>query len=216
MQAVLAIEDRRFYDHPGVDPIRHHRRDRRPTCAATAAVSVGGSTITQQLVRNFFLPQFAGWTLQTRASEASRRKLLEQCHVARARHTRASKDEILELYLNDIPLGQRGSFAILGVSEAARLFFGKDVSNVSLAEAATIAGVIQSPSALSPFNNPTRCRERRNVVLQAMADAGYITQEDGDAAPRRSRSPSSSARSRPKRRTSSTTSARRSTTTTPA
>ena len=67
--------------------------------------------------------------------------------------SRASKDEILELYLNNIPLGQRGSFAISGVPEAARLFFGKDVSNLSIAEAATIAGVIQSPSALSPFNN---------------------------------------------------------------
>jgi penicillin-binding protein 1B len=88
---------------------------------------------------------------------------------------RASKDEILEMYLNDIPLGQRGSFAIAGVAEASRLFFGKDVRNVSLAEAATLAGIIQSPSALSPFNNPTRCRDRRNVVLAAMADEQYIT-----------------------------------------
>ena len=85
------------------------------------------------------------------------------------------------MYLNDVPLGQRGSFAIFGVAEASRLFFGKDVSNVSLAEAATIAGVIQSPSALSPFNNPERCQDRRNVVLQAMADAGYITQDAADA-----------------------------------
>jgi penicillin-binding protein 1B len=95
---------------------------------------------------------------------------------------RASKDEILEMYLNDIPLGQRGSFAVFGVAEASRLFFGKDVSNVSLAEAATIAGVIQSPSALSPFNNPVRAKERRNVVLQAMADAEYITQPAADQA----------------------------------
>jgi penicillin-binding protein 1B len=90
---------------------------------------------------------------------------------------RASKDEILEMYLNEVPLGQRGSFAIYGVSEAARLMFGKDVSNVSLAEAATIAGVIQSPSALSPFTNPAKCRDRRNVVLQAMADAEFISPE---------------------------------------
>ena len=76
--------------------------------------------------------------------------------------------------LNNVPLGQRGSFAVFGVAEASRLFFGKDVSNVSLAEAATIAGVIQQPSALSPFSNPQRCRERRNVVLLAMAEAGYI------------------------------------------
>ena len=97
---------------------------------------------------------------------------------------RATKDEILELYLNDIPLGQRGSFAIRGVSEAARLFFGKDISNLSLSEAATIAGVIQSPSALSPFKNTVRCRDRRNVVLQAMAASGYISQEAADQAAR--------------------------------
>jgi penicillin-binding protein 1B len=81
------------------------------------------------------------------------------------------------MYLNDMTLGQRGSFGIVGVAEAARLFFGKDVSNVSLAEAATIAGVFQSPSALSPFNNPERCKDRRNVVLGAMADSGYISAE---------------------------------------
>ena len=88
---------------------------------------------------------------------------------------RLSKDEILELYLNDVSLGQRGSFAIHGVAEAARLFFGKDITNVSPVEAATIAGVIQSPSRLSPFNNPERAEERRNVVLRAMADTGFMT-----------------------------------------
>src|SRR3954449_3763604 len=84
------------------------------------------------------------------------------------------------MYLNDMTLGQRGSFGIVGVPEAARLFFSKDISNITLAEAATIAGVFQSPSALSPFNNPARCKERRNVVLQAMVDAGYITQDVAD------------------------------------
>ena len=93
--------------------------------------------------------------------------------------TRAPKDAILEMYLNDMTLGQRGSFGIVGVPEAARLFFGKDVSNVTLAEAATIAGVFQSPSALSPFNNPARCKERRNVVLQSMVDAGYVPGPSG-------------------------------------
>ena len=95
---------------------------------------------------------------------------------------RLSKDQVLELYLNDVNLGQRGSFAILGVPEASRLFFGKDIANVSLAEAATIAGVIQSPPRHSPFNNPERSKERRNVVLGAMADAGFIS---ADAAERR-------------------------------
>src|SRR5207248_4349955 len=102
-----------------------------------------------------------------------RRKILE-AWVSLIITVRASKDEILEMYLNDLTLGQRGSFGIVGVAEASRLFFGKDVTNVTLAEAATIAGVFQSPSALSPFTNPARCKERRNVVLGAMVDAGYV------------------------------------------
>ena len=132
-------------------------------------------------MRNVFLPQFEGWTLQTSRERSSRRKLLE-IWVSLVMTQRATKDEILEMYLNAVPLGQRGSFAIFGVSEAARLLFGKDVSNLTLAEAATIAGVIQSPSALSPFNNPDRCRDRRNVVLQAMADAEFISQEAAEQA----------------------------------
>jgi len=172
VKAVLAIEDHRFYDHPGVDPIGvlgamfSYATGRRTYLA-------GGSTITQQLVRNVFLPKFEGMTLQEARERTLKRKMLE-VWVSLVLSRRASKDAILEMYLNDIPLGQRGSFAISGVPEAARLFFGKDISNVTLAEAATIAGVIQSPSALSPFNNPARCKERRNVVLQAMVDAGFI------------------------------------------
>lgn len=182
VQAVLSIEDRRFYDHPGIDPIGiggalfSYASGRR-------AYMAGGSTITQQLVRNVFLPKFQGMTLQTARARSVRRKLLE-IFVSIVLTARASKDEILEMYLNDVPLGQRGSFAIFGVAEASRLFFGKDVSNVSLAEAATIAGVIQSPSALSPFNNPARCKDRRNVVLQAMVDAGYIEPKVADRAAR--------------------------------
>jgi penicillin-binding protein 1B len=178
VQAVLAVEDHRYYDHPGIDPIAIVR-------AVISNLSGGGqlsgaSTITQQVVRNVFLPQFDGWTLQLARQQSGwagvRRKLLEQ-FLALVLNTRASKDEILEIYLNDMPLGQRGSFAIVGVAEASRLFFGKDVSNVTLAEAATIAGVLQSPSALSPFNNADRSRERRNVVLQKMIDAEFVEQE---------------------------------------
>jgi penicillin-binding protein 1B len=180
VQAVLAIEDRRFYEHPGIDPIgilgafSSYVTGRRGYLA-------GGSTITQQLVRNVFLPKFEGMTLQEARRRSVKRKGLE-IFVSMILTSRASKDEILEMYLNDIPLGQRGSFAIFGVAEAARLFFGKDVSNVSLAEAATIAGVIQSPSALSPFTNAQRCRERRNIVLHVMAEDGYITKDDADRA----------------------------------
>ena len=180
VQAVLAIEDRRYYAHPGVDPIGIVRALVTNLLGTSANIS-GASTITQQLVRNVFLPQFAGWTLQSAREQSLKRKLLEQL-LALVLNTRASKDEMLEMYLNDMPLGQRGSFAIFGVAEAARLFFAKDVSNVTLAEAATIAGVLQSPSALSPFNNPTRSRERRNVVLQSMADAGFIEQPVADRA----------------------------------
>ncbi|MGB7220568.1 MAG: PBP1A family penicillin-binding protein [Vicinamibacterales bacterium] len=182
VQAVLAIEDRRFYEHPGIDPIGmggavfSYAVGRRDYLA-------GGSTITQQLVRNVFLPNYRGMTLQSARARSVRRKLLEVV-VSVVLTFRASKDEILEMYLNGIPLGQRGSFAVVGVAEASRLFFGKDVSNVSLAEAATIAAVIQQPSALSPFNNPTGSKARRNVVLQAMADAGYVKADEAERASR--------------------------------
>ena len=182
VEAVLSIEDRRYYYHPGVDPIRMTGAIVNSVFGSSRRISAT-STITQQLVRNVILPQFEGWTLQTARERNLSRKVLEQ-FLAVVLETRASKDDILEMYLNDMPLGQRGSFAIVGFPEAARLFFGKDVSNISLAEAATMAGVLQSPSALSPFTNPARCRERRNVVLQAMVDAGYIEQPVADAASR--------------------------------
>ncbi len=165
VQAVLAIEDRRFYDHPGVDVIR--------TIGAVITnlrgekkYLVGGSTLTQQLVKNFFLTP----------EKSLKRKLAEQ-YMAIILERKASKDEILEMYLNEVYLGQRGSFAVHGVAEAARLFFGKDVSNLTLSEAATIAGVIQSPYTWSPFASPERSKERRNVVLRAMADEGFISEE---------------------------------------
>jgi penicillin-binding protein 1B len=174
IQAVLAIEDRRFYSHPGVDPIGivgallTNLKGDKPYLA-------GASTLTQQLVKNFFLTP----------EKSIRRKLLEQ-FMALVLERRASKDEILELYLNEVYLGQRGSFAIHGVAEGARLFFGKDVNNLTLAEAATMAGVIQAPLTLSPFNAPERARERRNVVLQAMVEAGHIS---ADAASRATHEP---------------------------
>jgi penicillin-binding protein 1B len=180
VEAVLSIEDRRYYEHPGVDPIgvlgalKSYVTRRRSYLA-------GGSTITQQLVRNVFLTKFEGMTLQEARRRDPRRKALE-IFVSLILTSRASKDDILEMYLNNVPLGQRGSFAIYGVAEASKLFFGKDVSNVSLSEAATIAGVIQQPSALSPFSNPQRCRERRNVVLFAMVDAGYIDRATAERA----------------------------------
>ena len=170
VQAVLAIEDRRFYDHPGVDPIRAvgalvtNLRGDRPYL-------VGGSTLTQQIVKNTFL-----------TPEKSLRRKLQEQFMAIVLETRFTKPQILELYLNDVVLGQRGPFEIHGVAEGARIIFGKHVGNLTLAEAATLAGIIQAPSSLSPFRHPARAKERRNVVLKAMVDAEFITGADADKA----------------------------------
>jgi penicillin-binding protein 1B len=174
LQAVLAIEDRRFYDHPGIDPIGIVSAAYDNVFGRTKYLR-SGSTVTQQLVKNTFL-----------TSEQTLKRKVSEWFMSVALERRLSKEQILTLYLNDVSLGQRGSFAIHGVTEAARLFFSKDVTNLSLSEAATIAGVIQSPSRLSPFNNPERAKERRNVVLRAMADSGFIS---SDAADRASREP---------------------------
>ena len=163
IQAVLAIEDRRFYDHAGIDPIGIAGAIFRNVFGNKGYLA-SGSTITQQLVKNTFL-----------TPEKTPKRKMTEWFMSVVLETRLSKDQILQLYLNDVSLGQRGSFAIHGVAEASRLFFGKDIANVNPVEAATIAGVIQSPSRLSPFNNPERARDRRNVVLRAMADTGFIS-----------------------------------------
>ena len=182
-EAVLAIEDRRFYYHPGIDPIRIVGAVIDNVFGNRGYLS-GASTITQQLARNFFLTEQMAVEQQTR-QRSPLRKIREQI-MAVILETKATKDEILELYLNDVYLGHRGSFALHGVPEAAKMFFSKDVRNLNLSEAALIAGVIQSPFNHSPFNNPERAKERRNVVLRAMADAEYIT---ADAAARASKEP---------------------------
>lgn len=170
VQAVLAIEDRRFYDHPGVDVIRTagavltNIKGERPYL-------VGGSTLTQQLVKNSFLTPEKSYTRKVREQVMS--VVLER---------RLTKDQILELYLNDVYLGQRGSFAVHGMAEGARMFFGKDVSNLTLPEAATLAGVIQSPAVYSPSRNPAKARDRRNVVLRTMVEAGYLATAEAAAA----------------------------------
>ena len=163
IHAVLAIEDRRFYEHAGVDPLR------MVGALVTNLIGdrpylVGGSTLTQQLVKNTLLTP----------EKTLRRKLTEQL-LSVSLEQRLTKAEILELYVNEVYLGHCGSFAIHGVAEAARIFFGKDIANVSLPEAATIAGIIQAPQTYSPFRHPDRARARRDVVLQAMSDAGFAS-----------------------------------------
>ncbi len=180
-QAVIAIEDQHFYSHPGLNPITaakfylvdtfSDRKRRR-----------GGSTITQQLSRMFFLAD--EWNAELQAGTIDYGRKAQEMMMSLALEQRASKDEILEMYLNEVYLGQRGSFAIHGVAEASRLFFGKDVSNLSVSEAALIAGTIQNPAGLSPFARPERAIQRRNLVLQAMAGEEYITSEAAQRAAR--------------------------------
>ncbi len=178
-EAVLAIEDRRFYYHPGVDPIRMVGAV-FTNVFGNRTYLVGGSTITQQLARNFFLTEQMQIEQQTRQRSYGR-KILEQ-FMSLILETKATKDEILELYLNDVYLGNRGSFALHGVAEASKIYFSKDVRNLTLSEAALVAGIIQSPFNHSPFNNPERARDRRNIVLRAMVDAGYVTEDAAERA----------------------------------
>jgi penicillin-binding protein 1B len=170
INAILAIEDRRFWEHPGVDPIGTLRA-LVTNIKGDKPYLEGGSTLTQQIVKNTFLtPAKSYW-----------RKVQEQ-FMSVVLESRLTKQQILEVYLNDVVLGQRGPFEIRGVAEAARIFFGKDISNVTLAEAATIAGIIQTPSRLSPFRNPERTIERRNLVLNEMVDTEYITRDEANRA----------------------------------
>jgi penicillin-binding protein 1B len=161
VKAVLAIEDRRFFSHAGLDPLRIIGAALRNLRAESYIQ--GGSTITQQLVKNFFLTPER--TVRRKAQEALLALVLER---------RASKQEILELYLNEVYFGQAGSFSINGVGEAARMYFRKDVGNLALTESALLAGMIQSPNPYNPYRHVRRATERRNQVIHAMREAGFL------------------------------------------
>ena len=183
VKAVLAIEDRRFYSHPGLDPIALAARALR-NLRSDSAIPYGGSTITQQLCKNFFLTQVDDRGYRT--AERSYRRKAQEALLAFVLERRATKEEILELYLNGVYLGQSGSFGINGVGEAARIYFRKDVSNLALPESALLAGMIQSPNPYNPFRHEKRATERRNEVIRAMQDAGFIdtaTMEESLQAP---------------------------------
>jgi penicillin-binding protein 1B len=170
VHAVVAIEDRRFFDHGGVDYIRILGALRNDMTPGHRFVE-GGSTLTMQLARGFFL------TPERRI----KRKLIEIVITFQLEH-RFSKKQIFQMYANEINLGQRGSFSIDGFGEAAQAYFGKDVRQLDLAECALLAGVIQSPNRLSPFRHPDRSIERRNLVLDAMVETGAITKDQAEAA----------------------------------
>lgn len=172
VQAVVAIEDRRFFDHGGVDFIRIFGALLNDIKPGHHYVE-GGSTLTMQLARGFFL------TPERRIT----RKFKEIVITFQLEH-RFSKKQIFEMYANQINLGQRGSFSINGFGEAAQAFFGKDVRELDLAECALLAGTIQSPNRLSPFRHPDRALDRRNLVLDSMVETGAITKEQAEQAKR--------------------------------
>ena len=167
--AVVATEDVRFWHHPGVDPIGLTRALFRNVRAG--GVTEGGSTLTQQLVKNYYLTNER--TFRRKATEAFMAVILD---------AKFSKREILEAYLNDIYLGRNRSISILGVGEAARFYFGKPVSELNLAEAALLAGMIRSPNNYSPFTRPDLALQRRSTVLGLMLNQKKITQQEYDAA----------------------------------
>src|SRR5215213_7378321 len=169
VHAILAIEDRRFFEHSGVDVNGLARALLRNV--ADEQLAQGGSTITQQLVKNTYLTPEK--TVQRKYAEAMLSFALER---------RLSKNDILALYCNEIYLGQRGAVAVRGVKEAATVFYGKELRDLTLAEAATLAGLIQSPARYSPVRHAEDARARRNIVLAAMLANRWITAEQNAAA----------------------------------
>jgi penicillin-binding protein 1B len=167
--AVVAAEDSRFWHHPGVDPLGIVRAIFRNV--KSKGVSEGGSTLTQQLVKNYFL-----------TSERTYKRKVMEAFMAVILDARYSKKEILEAYLNDIYLGRNRSISILGVGEASRFYFGKPISEITIAEAAMLAGMIPSPNNISPFNNPEQAMRKRNQVLDRMLELKKITREQYDQA----------------------------------
>ena len=165
VHAVVSAEDKRFFQHSGFDPVR---------IIKSAYVDVrkgqnaqGASTLSMQL---------AGMLLLNRSDRSWKRKIPEVL-ITMHLEQKLSKEQIFEYYANQVPLGNRGSFGIRGFGEAAEVYFGKDVSQLTLPEAATLAGLIQQPSYINPYRWPERARQRRNLVLKLMFDNKYI----GDA-----------------------------------
>jgi penicillin-binding protein 1B len=169
VQAVTAIEDRRFFEHSGVNYMRLAK------CAFTDIVSgrkgCGGSTLTQQLAKNIFLS----------AEKSYRRKFIEII-ITFQLEARFTKQQLFEMYVNEMNLGHQGSFEINGIGEAAETFFGKDLQQLDLAQTATLAALFQNPSYRNPYRHPERALERRNLVLDSMVETGAITQSQADRA----------------------------------
>lgn len=169
--AVIAVEDRRFFDHSGVDWRGIGRALLKDI--NEGEIVQGGSTITQQIIKNSFLS--SDRTFDRKLKEAAMALILE---------SRLSKQEIFTLYCNEVYLGQSGTFAIHGFGEAAQAYFDKNVADLTLSESAFLAGLIHAPNRYSLQRDMTRAVERRNIVLDSMADTGAITPEAAEAAKR--------------------------------
>lgn len=165
IHAVISVEDKRFFQHVGFDPVGMIRamyvdvRDRRN--------SQGASTLSQQLAKMMFL-----------TPDKTLKRKLEELMITLVLEQKLSKEEIFEFYSNQIDVGQRGSFTIRGFGEAAEAYFGKNLQNISAGEAAMLAGIIQRPSYLNPYRHPERVKERRNLVLSLMRQNGYLTDRE--------------------------------------
>jgi penicillin-binding protein 1B len=169
VQAVVAIEDRRFFEHSGVNYWRLIEAGFRDV--TTGQKLQGGSTLTMQLAKNFFLSP----------EKRFKRKIIEIVITFQLEH-RFDKKQIFEMYANEINLGQRGSFSIDGFGEASQAYFGKDVHQLDLAECAMLAGMVQRPNYFNPFRHADRTIDRRNLVLDSMVETGAITKEQAERA----------------------------------
>lgn len=163
--AFIAAEDNRFYDHIGIDPIGIVRAV--ITNFTNRGIAQGGSTITQQLAKNAFLSQ-----------EQTLKRKIQEAMLALEIERKYSKKEILEMYMNQIYFGQ-GAY---GIQTAAKTYFDKDVSELTLKQCAMLAGLPKSPNYYSPFNNLNEAKNRTNTVIDQMVKYGYISQTDGEAA----------------------------------
>jgi penicillin-binding protein 1B len=169
VNAVVAIEDRHYFEHGGIDYMRILGSVRNDL--SHGDLTEGASTITMQLAKLFFLTP----------EKSFKRKFLQVVITFQLEH-RFTKQQIFQMYANEVPLGHRGSFDIDGFGEAAQVYFDKDVRQLTLDQCALLAGLIQSPNYLSPFRHPQRAIDRRNLVLDAMVDTGAITKDEAEKA----------------------------------
>ncbi|MFT4563507.1 MAG: penicillin-binding protein 1B, partial [Gammaproteobacteria bacterium] len=169
VEALVAVEDRRFYSHVGIDPIGIVRALANNIQARS--IRQGGSTITQQLIKNMYL-----------SSERSYVRKLREALMAISLERRFSKEEILSAYMNEIFLGQDGNRAIHGFGLGARFLFGKDLRDLSIAESSMLVGMIKAPSGYNPRRHLHAATKRRNSVLELLSKERVISREEFDVA----------------------------------